>query len=324
MNKLALGTIGLTFSLVASTAQAQNCPPGSWLCAGVNIQGGAQLGPPGPVYVQQQQGAVYVQPPVYGPGPRVYVVPPRPRVYVTQQPVYVQPPPVVVYQPPPRPVYYQQPVYVPQPVYVQQPVYIQQQGYRGGYMPPTTTPGRGYMGLQLAVASGFMGVRPGLTAAAGMLGIQGGLRFHGARRLGAEITIGGFGGTDWNGDARTEFPLMATGMLVFNPDSRFQVYGLAGLGLSWSRVNYAPANRAARGISEAAYTHGGGALGLGAELQLSRSFALFADVRGFLRTRLDSSAASNPEFARTAANGSTETTNTSGGVAAQAGLAVYF
>ena len=90
--KKALASASLLLGVVAAAPAAQaQCPPGSWLCADISINGGVGIGAP----------MVYVQPPPPPPPPQVVYVqqpPPPPRV------VYVQQPPMVVYQPaPPEP-----------------------------------------------------------------------------------------------------------------------------------------------------------------------------------------------------------------------------
>jgi hypothetical protein len=230
--------------------------------------------------------------------------------------VYIAPPPVVVYQP--APVYQQQP----------QVVYYQQQQAPRYVIPP---PRRGYVGLQLGVGGSLIGTPTGVNA---MGGINGGLRFRGQGHFGGELTVGAYGGRDFNGDARTEVPVALNGLIYFNPQNRFQVYTVFGLAAAWAHVDYrhdsTVDNRMAHGGRDNGdYGYIGGTLGLGAELQLSPRFSLFADVRGFIRTRVDEGARgtgvnSNPEFSRTNANGVFETTNSSVGAVGQIGAALYF
>lgn len=297
MNKLALSTLALGVSLAAPSAFAQQaCPPGSWLCADITIGGGVQVAPP----------PVYVNPPVMVMPPPVVYVQPRPRVYIQPPPparVYIAPPPVVVYQP--------QQVYVPP----QQEYYYQPQQQFQLEQPPR----RGYAGLQLGVGGSYLG-------AGGLGGINGGVRLRGAGHLGGELTVGIYGGRDFNRDDRTEVPVSVSGLVYFNPQNRFQVYGILGIGAAWAHVNYTPVNSLSHGaLSGANYAYVGGTLGLGAELQLSQRFSLFVDVRGFVRTRVDDGRDTNPEFSQfNAMMHATETTNTSFGALGQVGAALYF
>jgi hypothetical protein len=288
MNKLALSTFALGLALAAPSAFAQQaCPPGSWLCADITIGGGVVAPPP-----------VVAPAPIYQVPPPVVVVPPRPRVYLVPPPparVYIAPPPVVVYQP--------APVYQPQP----QVVYYQQQQAPRYVLPPP--PRRAYVGLQLGVAGSYIG------NGSAMGGINGGLRFRGQGHFGGELTVGAYGGRDFNGDARTEVPVALNGLIYYNPQNRFQVFGVFGIGAGWARVDYTANNRPAHGgRTSGDYGYIGGTLGLGAELQLSQRFSLFADIRGFIRTRIDEGARGtgpqlNLEFTRVNAMGVTESTN---------------
>lgn len=302
MKKIGLASLLLAMVAVAPAAQAQ-CPPGSWLCADIQI--GTSAPPPPPPTV------VVTQPP---PPPTVYVVrpPPPPTVYVVR-------PPVVVYQPA-QPVYYQQPT---------------------GYYAPPPPPRRGFFGIQASVV-GAPYVSPGMRGTmndtfGALGGFNAGLRFRNNGYFGGEIGIGVMGGRDYNGDDRIEIPLTLTGLVYFNPGNRFQVFGLAGLGFSFADVrynaqsssslvsgSYATNVDAHAGRRGANYGYVGGHIGIGAELQLSPRFSLFADIRGFVRGRVDDETRSNPEFARNLPNGTTQTTNTSVGMSGQLGAILYF
>jgi hypothetical protein len=284
MKKIALASLVLGVIGAAPSAFAQ-CPPGSWLCADIQIGGTVQTPPPPTVYVQPAPPPVYVVPP------------PPPRVIVTQAPVvYYQPPPQQVYVSPPR-------------------MYV-----ASAYVAPQ--PRRGYVGIQAQVAGSFMATPSGMGAVGG-LGL--GLRFRGNGFFGGEVAFNVMNGRDYNGDSRLEVPVGFTGLFYFNPQNRFQVYGLAGFGFSVASVRYTAANRAAHGgLGGADYGYLGAQGGIGAELQLSPRFSLFADVRAFIRGRVDDTRDQNPEFARTLSDGATQTANGSGGVLTQAGAVLYF
>lgn len=297
MKKIALSTLLASASLlITSLAQAQNCPPGSWLCAdlqiGGGIGGGVVIGGGRPV---PPPAGVYVQPPP----------PPAPPVVVMQPaPVYVQPPP-----PPPQPVVIvrQAPVYYTTTTYVPAPVAPDR---------PQT------LGLGAYASGLFMGGREESRHGAAMGGGGVMMRYRHTPHLASEATVAGMFGRDYNGDRRAEVPVTLGGVLYFNPRNRFQVYGLLGAGMSFATVQY-DSPSAHGGLSDASYTYAGGYAGLGAEWQLSRSFALFFDVRGFIRGRIDRDAEVNPEFTRY--NGSrTETTNVSMGMTGQLGAMFWF
>lgn len=297
MKKIALAGVVLGLSTIApAAARAQSCPPGALLCADIRI--GTQQPPP--VMVQQP---VYVQPPA---PPRVLIVPPPPRVYVQQ-------PPVVVYQ--------QRPVFVPPPPLVYtQTVYTQQTVQTNVTQQPPARRNT-YFGLQGQFATSFFGGHG--TA---MFGGGTGFRIRGTGHFGFELGLNVFGGQDYNGDRRLEVPLSASALVIFNPQHAFQVYGVAGLNASFSRVSYSFDNSQMwrNYASSAEYTHIGGHIGLGFERQINQRFSLFLDARVFIRQRVDGDAASNPEFARITPDGFLQTTNTSAGALLNAGAVVYF
>ncbi len=277
MKKITFAALcALSTSLAASTAFAQGCPPGSWLCAGVSVNAGFQVGtvPPPP-------------PP-----------PPQQVIVVEQAPVYVAPPPRVIVQ--------------------QVPTYT--------YTTTTVT----YLGTGRVRALGLGAYATGLgfgSRAGGSGGMGGGgavMRYRLNPVFATELSIAGLVGTDYNGDSRAEVPLTVSGLVYFNPQNRFQVYGILGLGMSWAGVAFNPTNSRARGTDSASYTHFGGLAGLGLEWQLSPHFSIFGDARAFIRTRVDPERDETPEFTRVNSSGRTETTNVSVGVAGQLGGIFYF
>lgn len=289
--KKALASASLLLGvLTAAPAAHAQCPPGSWLCADIRVGGGLIAQPPPPP-------VVYVQPVMPPPPPRVvYVQPPPPPPRI----VYVQPPPVVVYQPAPPPTYV-----VPAAT---QYMPIQQRST--------------LVGLQ--AHAGFT-MLPSLSGA-GAIGLGGaGLRIRGRNQFwGFELAVSAAGGRDYNGDARIEVPTTGSMLFYFNPQHRFQVYGLLGAQLSFGAVDYTALNAVAHGQPWGQYVHVGGHAGLGFEYQASARVSLFVDARGFLRTRIDDEADRNPEFARTLPTGTTQTTNTSMGLSTQVGVVLYF
>lgn len=303
MNKTLVATAAcLSLGAFASTASAQSaCPPGSWLCASASVTVGGSVG----VQVGQPVAQpVYVQQPVYQPPQPVYVQQP---VYVPQR-VYVTPVQPVRYYVQPRPTYYMQPAsyYFWSSTSTTQSNFMWGGGISGG---------AAFFGGRDPNRPGYMGIVNGLMRA----------RTHGY--IGGEVAVGWSGGRDWNGDDRSEIPVSATGLVYFNPQHRVQMYGLLGANASWARVNYSGANLAAGshgGLMDANYLTVGGHTGIGVEYQVTSRFVLFADMRGFLRTRIDSGTRSNPEFAETQPDGTTRTTNTSMGIVSQLGAIMYF
>jgi hypothetical protein len=149
-----------------------------------------------------------------------------------------------------------------------------------------------------------------------MAGAGFGVRYKPNRRFGIETDLDFVGGTDYQGDSRSETAFTINGLFFLNPRSRAQVYLLAGFGWSGAHVT----NDQSSNGSDLHYTYFGGQLGAGLELRLSRAIALNGDVRGFIRTRIDDQAASSPEFVDQYGR----TSNTSGGALFTGGMTIYF
>ncbi len=288
MNRILTVTLatltGVLCALPPSPAEAQ-CQGDEWFCADVSIGASVTIGTPAPPPPRQSQ-VVVVQPAPPPPPP------PPPRVVVVQ-PAPLPPPQTTVVvtttRPAPTPVTIVEPV--PQPRPSPEPAGFGLHGQVGGMMTDRVMVG----GL-----SGAFRIRPNMG--------------HFALDLG----IGVYGGRDYNDLDRLEIPVTADALFYFNPRSRFQVYGVAGVGASFAR---------AEGVQDGAffereYAYLGGQAGIGAELRLSRWFAINADVRGFVRHRVDDNP--EPEFHEIDDDGSVLTTDTSGGGLFNFGATVYF
>jgi hypothetical protein len=154
-----------------------------------------------------------------------------------------------------------------------------------------------------------MGSGSDRNAGIGMGGV--GLRYRPVPSFALEANIDVAGGRDYDGYRRSESTFSTNALVFLNPRNITQVYLLGGIGWSSARV----ANRTP---FDNHYRHFGGQAGLGVEFRLSKLVALNFDVRGFVRSRIDSDP--TPEFID--ANG--RTTNTSGGGIMQGGLTFYW
>lgn len=275
----------LLFTAPAS-AQQSECQPNDLFCAELRIgpaQGGIRIGPGG-----------QPQPP-----PPVIVQEPAPPVVVVQ-PEY-QPPP-----PPPQPVYVQQP---PPPV----TQYVVEAPPRRVVVRDRNRFPYSTWGLRLHV-DGVFGDELAMGGAGGALRIRPNPWFA------LDIGSGVYGGNDYNGLDRIEVPITLDAVVFFNPQHRFQVYMLAGVGTSFGHAegfNVRTGNADFRD-----YVHLGGQVGLGVEWRLGRFFALNLDVRGFMRYRVDGNP--EPEFSERDALGNVLSTDLSGGVVARGGMTFYF
>jgi hypothetical protein len=286
--------VALAAALGASTAEAQttDCQPDDVFCAEVRIGpagGSVRVGPGTPPQPPPPP------PPPPPPGPPTVIVtpqapppppppPPQPPTVIVQ-PVPQAPPPPVQMAPPP------QTVVVPPPRPQIDP--------RNRFPTPTS-------GLHLQL-SGVFGPE------VGMGGGGAAFRFRPIPHLGIDAGLGIYGGRDYNGADRVEVPITVDALFFFNPYSRVQVYALAGVGTSFGHAEPSPFANARD------YAHLGGQAGVGVEWRISRHFALNADVRAFLRERVDSNPV--PEFIEA---GTGRATDTSTGAVGQVGMTFYF
>lgn len=277
---LALG-IALPATAVAQSAPTgSSCPPGSWFC------NEAPQEQPNPVTSGQRLEPL---PDPDAPPPPTEP-PPRPR----------RPPPVIVYQPPPPPPY--GPPGEPSPY---------------EYAHPSPISRAREWGLSVHAEGALIGHGDG---SAGMGGAGAGIRFKPNRRFGLEADLDFVGGTDYQDDHRSETAFTINGLFYLNPQSRAQLYLLAGFGWSGAHVTCNPGDSCTNGPLDRHYTYFGGQLGGGLELRLTRAIALNADLRGFIRTRIDDQADAEPEFIDSYGR----TSNTSGGGLITGGMVIYF
>ena len=183
---------------------------------------------------------------------------------------------VVVRQPAPPP---------PQVVYVQErPRVASQASYHVSAEALAVPPGDRYrhrkFGVHLRLAGMF-------GSKVKMGGVHGALRIRPTQYFALDLGVGAYGGSDFNQAARLEIPLTIDALFFLTPRSRVQLYVLGGVGTSFAVASNN--SRETRG-----YQHVGGEVGLGVEWRLTERFALSSDIRGFIRTRVDSNP--EPEF----------------------------
>ncbi|MEM7446911.1 MAG: hypothetical protein AAF355_01565 [Myxococcota bacterium] len=249
---------------------------------------------------------------------QVVVVQPAPPPVVVVQPAPPPPPPVVMVQPAPPPVVVVQPAPPPPPPVVmvqpapppQQVVVVHQPQPRVVTTRTTTLlPTDAELGIHAHIG-GFLG------AEVQMGGATGAIRYRPIPRFALDFGIGGYAGTDYNGQDRVEVPLTIDALLYVNPSHPLQAYFLAGVGVSWAFVEGVNENTGR--YEERDLAHLGGQIGVGLEWRLFKHLAFTADIRGFLRRRIDDDP--QPEFV----NDDGETTDTSGGGLGTIGVTLYF
>lgn len=197
--------------------------------------------------------------------------PPPPRVIVTQPAPPPPPPRVIVTQPAPPP---------PAPVTNTQTITVEtEQEFR---LVPEDRFLRRF---------GIVGRGSWITAVDQEMG---GARFGarvrpGGRAFGLELTVGAFGGVDYNSENRLEIPTTFNLMyfIGIGQSRRFELYTTIGAGVSWGRIERFDDDGAwGWGTYEAHNTWVGGEAGFGMEWHISRHFALDLDFRAMLRSRV--------------------------------------
>jgi hypothetical protein len=269
---------------VASAQDKDDCPPGSWFCDGEkSAQGSQKELEPLPSADPKKADAKEA----------------GKEAAKSDPPVVYQPaaPPVVVYQPPP-PVMVVQPRDAPPPY-----VYVPRRQKRREW------------GLNVHLLGGMLG--RGASPDAGMGGLGFGLRYKPIPGVGLQGDLDFVGGRDYYGKRRSETAFTLNALFFLNPKDKFQVYLLTGFGWAGARV---VDDRQGYDAAYDSYAYFGGQAGFGAEWRVSRHFGLNADLRGFVRGRIDPDAAFTAEFR----DGSGRATNTSGGGVFQAGMTFYF
>jgi hypothetical protein len=176
------------------------------------------------------------------------------------------PPPVVMIQaPPPPPVVYVRPA--PVPIQVSAPPVIVE----------PEVPFESEFGIGVRASGGITGAE-GDGEGMGGGGLM--LRFHSFRNLAFELSLDAFGGTGYAGAERKEVVGEFSALWFFGrPDQAFRLFLLGGVGVAWAQVGVDER------IDEPIYV--GGLGGIGVEWRLLSWLAIEADVRGFVRQRVN-------------------------------------
>jgi opacity protein-like surface antigen len=277
----------------AAPAASSACPPGSWFCAPPPESQAAPAG--------KTVNGLQPLPEAGDEAPAAAPAPAR-KPAVTYAPAPATPPPVVVYQPPP-------------------PVVIERTESPAPYEyapPPRKYPGPPKeWGLNLHLEGAALG--SGANHNASMGGLGAGLRYKPARYVGIEGNLDFVGGHGYIGDQRSETALSFNALLFVNPRDRAQVYFLGGFGWAWAHSQNDPSDPSMSQFDNH-YSYFGAQAGIGLELRLTRVLAFNIDFRGFVRSRTDQLAQTQPEFS----NNQGQTTNTSGGGLLTGGMTLYF
>lgn len=192
---------------------------------------------------------------------QIIVAPAPPPVVITPLP---PPPPTVVVQP--TPVVYAQPAPPPAVVVKKQVV------------APGPPPFHKKVGLGLKLDGAIHSMETKHHEGMGGAGLL--LRMRLKPHFAMELAIDALGGKGYTGEPRFEIPAYVS--FMWYPGRHWSVvqpYLLAGFGGAWARVGENP--HADRPV------YLGGLGGIGLELRLGKSLALFAEMRGFIRYRIN-------------------------------------
>ena len=149
-------------------------------------------------------------------------------------------------------------------------------------------------GFNLHLEGALLADQPQRDQTLGGLGF--GFRYRVLPPLAFEAGVDLLRGPEHQGYYRSEVALLLNALVFFNPRDVVQVYGLAGMGLSRTNLNYV--HHSAEPYfkrSDEQRSFFGGQLGLGVEVRVSRRIAIAADLVGFIRGRTDDHA-SVPEL----------------------------
>jgi hypothetical protein len=227
----------------------------------------------------------------------------------------VAPPPIVVYQPAPPPMIVYQPA--PPPMVVVRPAPVPVPAPPALALAPLP-PFESEFGLGLRLNAGLSG-----TEEANVMGGGGVLvRFNTYPHVMFELGLDAYGGQGYAGAERSEVAGEAAALWFFgNPRQSFRVFLITGLGAAWSHIGEDDRS------DEPFYV--GGFAGLGAEWRLFDGFALEADLRGFIRHRVndrpsDPGYFTDPMWNDGSCRGPGDCTDLEGGATLHLGALLYF
>jgi hypothetical protein len=320
---LALFATVLLAPLSALAQASPNCPPGAWFCEETPVERAPNAAPERPK----------------APPPDADDEPGEPRAAEPRQPVTRPPahapgtapagrPPVVIYQP--------VPTAPPAHVVIVAPGLARPVPPPPPPPPPPRPISRSEWGINMRVEGIALGRASSSSSGMGGLGLS--LRYRPVPAFALDLGADVVGGIDYNGMQRLETPLSLSGLVYVNPRSKVQFYLTGGADWSHARVRsdewqpmmtyrstydgttYRADTTTLSDGYKADYYYLGGHGGVGLEFRLSRHVALDLDTIGFVRTRVDRKASSEPEFVSSTG----QTTNTSGGGLFRFGLTIWW
>jgi hypothetical protein len=149
-------------------------------------------------------------------------------------------------------------------------------------------------------------------------------RLRPSRWFALDIGLGYYDGVGTHGSERWEVQASVSGRFFVNPDDDWHLYVLGGVGAAYGEGDtkwmFPPGTTFIDWTMESVL-YLGGQLGAGVEWPIARHLSLDAELRGFVRTRMDDQQGWAPDY-RDAATGANA--NTSGGVYVACGATVHW
>ena len=176
-------------------------------------------------------------------------------------------------------------------------------------------------GFNLRLQGVLMGDDEDRHPDSGMGGLGFSFRYRPVPHFAFDAGLDFLGGTDYQGNQRSETALLLSGIVFFNPKDKVQVYTIGGIGFSGADVQRVRTLGNTEVEENEEYRYFGGHLGMGLEFRVGKKTALNLDVLGFVRGRTDEKARNEPEFVDPDTG---RTTNTSGGGLFRGGITFYW
>jgi hypothetical protein len=189
----------------------------------------------------------------------------------------------------------------------------------GGYPPPPPPRRRSELAVNIHLAAGVLG--SGAQDDSFMGGAGFAFRVRPFSMFAVDLGLELVGGTDYNGNDRTEQAFVGNALVFFNPRDRVQGFALAGFGIGGAGVRVRRQAGVAVSPRDEGYSYLGAQVGLGLEWRVTRRSAITTDFSLFARGRTDGGRAAYPEFVDPTTH---LVTNDSGGGLFRLGGTFYF
>lgn len=165
----------------------------------------------------------------------------------------------------------------------------------GGYPPPPPPRRRTELAVNIHLDAGVMGAGAQDDSFLGGAGFA--FRIRPFPMFAVDLGLELVGGTDYNGNDRTEEAFLANALVFFNPRDRVQCYALGGVGVGGAGVRVRRQGGYSVEARDEAYSYLGVQVGLGLEWRVARRSAITTDFSLFTRGRTDNGRDGFAEYA---------------------------